>query len=67
MTEKVVYKSVVLSGGKIFMLYADEWNKYKAEKRGITIGLYKVNWFEKILLKIMGYKITKLPELTDKN
>lgn len=49
------------------MLYADEWNKYKAEKRGITIGLYKVNWFEKILLKIMGYKITKLPELTDKN
>lgn len=44
------------------MIYADEWNKYKAEKKGITIFYYKVNWFKKILLKLMGYKVIKLPE-----
>ena len=48
------------------MIYADEWNKYKAEKKGLTIFFYKVNWLEKLLLKIMGYKVTKLPEQTDK-
>lgn len=44
------------------MLYADEWNKYKAEKRGITMCFYKINWFEKILLRVMGYKVSKLPD-----
>ena len=44
------------------MLYADEYNKYKATKPGITICFYKLNWFEKLILNIQGYKVTKLPD-----
>lgn len=44
------------------MLYADKWNKYKAEKVGLTLCFYKVNWFEKLILTILGFKVTKLPE-----
>lgn len=60
----VYYKAIntQFNGGKTIMLYADKWNKYKAKKVGKTICFYKLNWLEKILLQIMGYKVTRLPE-----
>ena len=45
------------------MLYADSYYKYKAEaKNGFeTILLPELSWFDKLLWKIAGYKVCKLP------
>lgn len=44
------------------MRYADGYNNFKAEKKGITAYHRKMTRFKKIFLKFMGYKVTKLPE-----
>ena len=43
------------------MLYADSFYKYKAEKGTTTYLLPQIKWFDKIIWKIKGYKITELP------
>ena len=43
------------------MLYADSFYKYKAEKGMTTYLLPQIKWFDKIIWKIKGYRITKLP------
>ena len=43
------------------MLYADDYYKYKAKKGSITFLLPQITWFEKIIWKIKGYRITELP------
>lgn len=44
------------------MLYADSYYKYKAEKGLETILLPNLNWFDKLLWKITGYKVIELPK-----
>ena len=44
------------------MLYADSCYKYKAEKGFETVFLPKLNWFDKLLWKIKGYKVIELPK-----
>lgn len=46
------------------MRYADGYNNFKAEKKGITVYHRKMTRVKKILLNCMGYKVTKLPEKT---
>ena len=43
------------------MFYADSFYKYRADKGMTTFLLPHINWFDKILWKIKGYRITELP------
>lgn len=44
------------------MRYADGYNNFKAEKKGIAVYHRKMTILKKLLLKCAGYKVTKLPE-----
>jgi virulence-associated protein VapD len=43
------------------MIYTDDCYKYRADKESVTILLPQINWFDKVIWKIKGYKITELP------
>ena len=53
--------------GDLIMLYADSYYKYRAEnrKRIETLLLPNLNWFNKLVWKLRGYDIYRLPSDPD--